>query len=97
MAPQPDLFKMFASYSYRLIRAEILALNGWPPDCGHPISAVSDCVVGGRRYFWTGNVSSRWTVSTTKTASNFAGFVLLAFSLTLWRSPGISEKLSPAL
>src|SRR5438105_208928 len=31
----------------------------------------------------------------TNTASSFAGSVLLAFSLTLCRSPGISEKLCP--
>ena len=48
-------------------------------------------------YFLSGKVSSFWLVSTTKTASSFAGLVVLPFALTPWRSPGISEKLSPAL
>src|SRR5690348_56791 len=45
---------------------------------------------------WYGIVSSFSSVLTTNTASSFAGSVLLAFSLTLCRSPGISEKLCPA-
>ena len=51
-----------------------------------PLPAVS---------FFYGIVSSFSFVSTTNTASSFAGSVLLAFSLTLCRSPGISEKLCP--
>src|SRR5204862_7994791 len=47
-------------------------------------------------HFSYGVVSTFSSVSTTNTASNFAGSVLLAFSLTLCRSPGISEKLCPA-
>jgi hypothetical protein len=35
-------------------------------------------------------------VSTTNTASSLAGFVSLALALTLWRSPGSSDKLCPA-
>src|SRR5947199_2054163 len=46
-------------------------------------------------HFSYGVVSSFSSVSTTNTASSFAGSVLLAFSLTLCRSPGISEKLCP--
>jgi len=46
--------------------------------------------------FPNGIVSSVAFVSTTNTAS-LAGFVLLALALTPWRSPGSSEKLSPAL
>jgi hypothetical protein len=46
-------------------------------------------------HFSYGVVSSFSSVSTTNTASSLAGLVLLAFSLTLCRSPGISEKLSP--
>ena len=47
-------------------------------------------------HFLYGVVSSFSSVSTTNTASSLAGSVLLAFSLTLCRSPGISEKLCPA-
>src|SRR5207244_10851959 len=46
-------------------------------------------------HFSCGVVSSFSSVSTTNTASSLAGSVLLAFSLTLCRSPGISEKLCP--
>src|SRR5207248_9090658 len=56
-------------------------------------------LVGGRLpspYVSYGVVSSFSSVSTTNTASSLAGSVLLAFSLTLCRSPGISEKLCPA-
>ena len=42
-------------------------------------------------------VSSVSFVSTTNTARSLAGLVLLALALTLWRSPGSSEKLCPAL
>jgi hypothetical protein len=37
------------------------------------------------------------SLSTTKTASRLAGSVSLALALTPWRSPGTSEKFSPAL
>jgi len=47
--------------------------------------------------FPNGIVSSVSFVSTTNTARSLAGFVLLAFALTPWRSPGSSEKLCPAL
>jgi hypothetical protein len=46
--------------------------------------------------FSNGIVSSVSFVSTTNTARSLAGFVSLAFALTPWRSPGISEKLCPA-
>ncbi len=46
-------------------------------------------------HFLIGVVSSFSSVSTTNTARSLAGSVLLAFSLTLCRSPGISEKLCP--
>jgi hypothetical protein len=42
-------------------------------------------------------VSSVSFVSTTNTARSLAFSVLLALALTPWRSPGSSEKLSPAL
>src|SRR5579872_3514119 len=45
----------------------------------------------------SGVVSSVSFESTTNTARSLAGFVLLALALTAWRSPGISEKLCPAL
>ena len=44
-----------------------------------------------------GVVSSVSFVSTTNTARSLAGFVSLALALTLWRSPGISEKLCSGL
>jgi hypothetical protein len=47
--------------------------------------------------FPNGVVSSVSFVSTTNTARSWAGSVSLALALTLWRSPGSSEKLSPAL
>ena len=47
--------------------------------------------------FPNGIASSVSFVSTTNTARSLAGFVLLALALTLWRSPGSSEKLCPAL
>ena len=50
-----------------------------------------------RTHFSKGIVNSVSSVSTTNTARSFAGCVLLALALTLWRSPGSSEKLSPAL
>jgi len=46
--------------------------------------------------YLTGVVSSLSSVSTTNTASSFAGLVLLALRLTGWREPGVSWKLSPA-
>jgi len=46
--------------------------------------------------FPNGIVSSASFVSTTNTASSLAGFVSLALALTLWRSPGSSEKFCPA-
>src|SRR5439155_23803302 len=46
-------------------------------------------------HFSYGVVSSFSPVSPTHTAISLAGSVLLAFALTLCRSPGISEKLSP--
>jgi hypothetical protein len=45
--------------------------------------------------FPNGVVSSVSFVSTTNTARSLAGSVSLALALTLWRSPGSSEKLSP--
>jgi len=48
-------------------------------------------------YFAIGVVSGMSLVSTTNTASNLAGFVLLALALTPWWSPGLSEKLCPVL
>ena len=48
-------------------------------------------------HLWIGEVSTVSSVSTTKTASSRAGSVVLALALTAWRSPGISEKFSPAL
>lgn len=36
------------------------------------------------------------SVSTTKTASSFAGSVALALRLTRWLEPGVSYQLSPA-
>jgi hypothetical protein len=47
--------------------------------------------------FPNGTVSSVSFVSTTNTARSLAGSVSLALALTLWRSPGSSEKLCPAL
>jgi hypothetical protein len=47
--------------------------------------------------FPSGIVKSVSFVSTTNTARSLAGCVLLALALTLWRSPGSSEKLCPAL
>ena len=41
-------------------------------------------------FYFTGVVSSLSSVSTTNTASSFAGFVLLALRLTGWREPGVS-------
>src|SRR5262245_61633233 len=49
-----------------------------------------------RPQFPNGIVSSVSFVSTTNTARSLAGFVSLALALTLWRSPGSSEKLCPA-
>ena len=55
--------------------------------------------IGGplRSQFPNGIVSSVSFVSTTNTARSLAGLVSLALALTLWRSPGSSEKLCPAL
>src|SRR3954451_18820068 len=52
-----------------------------------------------RSQFPNGTVSSVSfvLVSTTNTARSLAGSVSLALALTPWRSPGSSEKLSPAL
>ena len=47
--------------------------------------------------FPNGVVSCVSFVSTTNTARSLAGSVSLALALTAWRSPGISEKLCPAL
>src|SRR5205823_5860584 len=47
-------------------------------------------------HFSSGVNSSFSSVSTTNTASSLAGSVLLAFSSTVCRSPGISEKFCPA-
>ena len=47
--------------------------------------------------YLTGVVSSLSSVSTTKTASSFAGRVLLALRLMGWLAPGGSDQLSPAL
>jgi hypothetical protein len=47
--------------------------------------------------FPNGVVNSVSFVSTTNTARSLAGCVSLALALTLWRSPGSSEKLSPVL
>src|SRR5262245_1944914 len=44
-----------------------------------------------------GITSSVSFVSTTNTARRFAGSVSLALALTLWRSPGSSDRLCPAL
>ena len=51
----------------------------------------------GKPQFPNGVVSSVSFVSTTNTARSLAGCVSLAFALTLWRSPGNSEKLCPAV
>lgn len=45
----------------------------------------------------TGVVSALSSESTTKTASNFAGSVLLALRLIGWLAFGASDQLSPAL
>ena len=47
-------------------------------------------------YSLAGVVRFLSSVSTTKTASSFAGSVLLALRLIGWLEPGISKKLSPA-
>jgi hypothetical protein len=47
-------------------------------------------------YSLAGVVRFLSSVSTTKTASSFAGSVLLALRLIRWLEPGISKKLSPA-
>ena len=47
-------------------------------------------------YSLTGVVRFLSSVSTTKTASSFAGSVLLALRLTGWLEPGVSKKLAPA-
>ena len=47
-------------------------------------------------YSFRGTVSSLSSVSTTKTASSFAGSILLALRLTRWMEPGVSYQLSPA-
>ena len=47
-------------------------------------------------YSLAGVVRFLSSVSTTKTASSFAGSVLLALRLTGWLEPGVSKKLSPA-
>src|SRR5215469_5642842 len=44
-----------------------------------------------------GVVSALSSESTTKTASNFAGLLLLALRLIEWIAPGPSDQLSPAL
>jgi hypothetical protein len=51
---------------------------------------------GHSSYSLTGVVSFLSSVSTTKTASSFAGSVLLALRLTRWMEPGVSYQLSPA-
>ena len=54
------------------------------------------CRSGPVASFFSGVNSSFASVSTTITASILAGSVLLAFSSTLCRSPGISGKFCPA-
>jgi hypothetical protein len=63
-------------------------------ECDYPAPDASQ-----RRWpqFPIGIVSSVSFVSTTNTARSLAGCVSLALALTLWRSPGNSEKLCPAL
>jgi len=48
------------------------------------------------KVYWMGVVSTLSLVSRTKTASSFAGWVLLAFRLIEWIAPGNSDQLSPA-
>src|SRR3954469_21548258 len=54
-----------------------------------------DAITQELHHFLYGVVNCFSSVSTTNTANSFAGALWLAFSLTLCRSPGISEKLSP--
>ena len=49
------------------------------------------------RVYLTGVVRGLSSVSTTKTASSFAGLVLLALRLIEWVAFGGSDQLSPAL
>src|SRR5262245_56727251 len=87
---------------------ESIAAPSWVRNC-----SIASCIGGGRSpHHYLGNISARKGikpqfpngivssvsfVSTTNTARSLAGFVLLALALTLWRSPGSSEKLWPAL
>jgi hypothetical protein len=60
----------------------------------------SQCKIFARKVkpqFPKGIVSRVLVVSTTNTARNLASFVWLALALTLWWSPGNSEKLRPAV
>ena len=62
----------------------------------HFLSTPYSRAKGIQPQFPHGIVSSVSFVSTTNTARSLAGFVSLALALTLWRSPGSSEKLCPA-
>jgi hypothetical protein len=76
------------------------------PSSGRSARAKQVALLGTQQYlrmegikaqFSNGIVSSVSFVSTTNTARSLAGSVSLALALTRWRSPGISEKLCPAL
>ena len=62
-----------------------------PPRSENP-KEVADSLKG----YLTGVVSASSLVSTTKTASRFAGWVLLALRLIEWLAFGGSDQLSPA-
>lgn len=55
-----------------------------------------DSFLAQRVCYLTGVVSGLSLVSRTKTASSFAGSVLLALRLIEWVAPGGSDQLSPA-
>src|SRR5260370_20300879 len=72
------------------------ASAGWTAAAnGVVIDTLGHCLIF--RVYLTGVVSSLSSVSTTKTASSFAGLALLALRLMGWLAPGGSDQLSPAL
>src|SRR5262249_17235116 len=79
----PDRFTSMLSSPLQFVNAQ--ATNDLPSPsrrCGHKVNGV---------------VNSVSFVSTTNTARSLASFVSLALALTLWRSPGSSEKFCPSL
>ncbi len=82
-------------------RADIPGPEGDPTgmtgtaQAGHwdwPKSSLAECL----KVYLMGVVRGLSLVSRTKTASSFAGSVLLALRLIAWVAPGGSDQLSPA-